>query len=211
MSSGGICASLQNGSSPPPVRRASRIDIPALAALLGKTLTDDPLLRWIFPEDSQRNKGVARHFARLLKPRIRDGVVTTIDGKSVAVWTPPNPPQPSRWERYQESFHMRLAHGRRIHSVRDCFERMARRHPPAPHWYLLALATENACQGQGLAGRLLEERFLHCDKEGQTVVLETSKESNLTYYERFGFVVTDELRIDEGVQTWLMVRAPHPG
>jgi len=102
---------------------------------------------------------------------------------------------------------MRLAHGRRIHLVRDCFQRMAERHPRSPHWYLLALATNDACRGQGLASRLLEEMFLRCDREGQEIVLETSKESNLAYYEKFGFTMTDELLIDEGLKTWLMIRS----
>ncbi len=206
MSSDTTGISSPSGGCPAPIRRASSTDIPALASLLGRTLADDPLLRWIFPKDSRRRKNAVRDFARLLKPRIRDGVVTTIDGKSVAVWTPPNPPQQTLWEKYGESFYRRRVHGRRIHLVRNCFQRMAERHPTTPHWYLLALATEDTCRGQGLASRLLKERFLRCDEEGQTVVLETSKESNLAYYEKFGFAVTDELLIDEGVRTWLMVR-----
>jgi len=199
-------ASSCKSEGPLPIRRALPLDIPALATLLERALSDDPLLQWVFPEAPRRKKDVARYFVSLLKASVRDSVVTTIDCKSVAVWTPPQPPQQSRWERYRESLRMRLAHGRRIHLVRDCFERMARRHPSTPHWYLLALATEDACQGQGLATRLLEEMFFHCDKEGQHVVLETSKESNLTYYEKFGFTVTDELLIDKEVKTWLMVR-----
>jgi len=207
MSSDATGASSQNGESPLPVRRVSAVDIPALGALLGRSLYDDPLLRWIFPDDKRRAQGIGRYFTRLMKPRIRDGVVTTIDCKSVAVWTPPSPPQqPSLWERYGESFYMRRVHGRRVHIIRDCFQRMAQRHPPTPHWYLLALATEDTCHGQGLASRLLEEMFLRCDKEGQNIVLETSKESNLAYYEKFGFTMTDELLIDEGLKTWLMVR-----
>ncbi len=83
---------------------------------------------------------------------------------------------------------------------------MAERHPRSPHWYLLALATDDACRGQGLAGRLLEEMFLRCDRESQKVALETSNESNLAYYERFGFVTTDELLLEEGLKIWLMCR-----
>jgi len=188
------------------IRSASRIDIPALAALLGKSLANDPLLRWIFPDESRRRNGVGRYFGRLLKPRIRNGVVSTIDCKSVAVWTPPNLPLQTLVERYRESFYMRYTHGRRVHRVRDCLQRMAKRHPPFPHWYLLALATDDACRGQGLAGRLLEEMLHRCDRKSEKIALETSKESNLAFYEKFGFVVTDELLIDKNVKTWLMVR-----
>ncbi|NOZ39126.1 MAG: GNAT family N-acetyltransferase [Planctomycetes bacterium] len=83
---------------------------------------------------------------------------------------------------------------------------MAERHPPTPHWYLLALATAPEYCGQGLAGRLLEEMLARCDRESQTIALETSQESNLAFYQQFGFTVTDELLIDVGVKSWLMCR-----
>ncbi|MCH7752119.1 MAG: GNAT family N-acetyltransferase [Planctomycetes bacterium] len=57
-----------------------------------------------------------------------------------------------------------------------------------------------------LASRLLEEMLLRCDREAQKVALETSNESNLAFYERFGFVTTDELLLDEGLKIWLMCR-----
>lgn len=150
--------------------------------------------------------GISQHFARLLKPRIRHGIVKTIDSKSVALWTPPCQPPQTLWERYSESFHMRRAHRSRVHKIRSCFQRMAERHPRSPHWYLLALATEAGYQGQGMATRLLKDMLDRCDSEGKPVALETSKESNLAYYEKFGFVVSDELLIDKGLKTWLMCR-----
>jgi len=206
MSSETTETSSRHGSCRPSIRRASPIDISALGALLGRSLHDDPLLRWIFPDEKRRTQDVIRHFTRLLKPHVRRGTATTIDCKCVAVWTPPSPPQQTLWERYGESFHMRRAHGRRIHEVRNCFQRMAERHPRSPHWYLLALATDDACRGQGMAGRLLEEMLHRCDRETQKIALETSNESNLAFYERFGFVTTDELLIDGELKIWLMCR-----
>lgn len=191
------------------IRRASFVDLPELAALLGRSLENDPLSRWTFPSHQRRQKDVARNYARLMKPRIKKGIVTTIDCKSVAVWTPPNPPQQTSWERYRESLYMRWMHRRRVHEVRDCLQRMAERHPQPPHWYLLALATHGDCRGQGMASQLLGDMLDRFDSDGQRVALETSKESNLTFYEKFGFVVVDELCVGEGVKSWLMCRTPH--
>lgn len=101
---------------------------------------------------------------------------------------------------------MRLTHGRRVHEVRDCLHKMAKRHPLSPHWYLLALATDDDCRGQGMASRLLEDMVGHCDKVSEQIALETSQESNLAFYERFGFVVVDELEVAEDIRTWLMCR-----
>lgn len=194
----------QNGELP--IRHASTEDVPALAELLARNLHDDVVTKWMFPKKCSRHNALVKDFARLIKPRIKVGVVRTIACKSVAVWTPPNPPKQTLIERYRESFYMRWTYGRRVHEVRSCLERMAARHPLSPHWYLLSLATDVDCRGQGMASRLLKDMLCQCDENGQQVALETAKASNLTFYERFGFVVADELLIDEGVKTWLMIR-----
>lgn len=206
MSSDTSAASSKYVHCDPAIRRASRTDIPVLAALLGRSLYRDPLCKWIFPSHKRRIKNVTRDFTRLMKPRVKHGIVATVDCLSVAVWTPPNPPQQTWRERYQESLYMRLTHGRRVHEVRDCLHKMAKRHPLSPHWYLLALATDDDCRGQGMASRLLEDMVGHCDKVSEQIALETSQESNLAFYERFGFVVVDELEVAEDIRTWLMCR-----
>jgi GNAT superfamily N-acetyltransferase len=55
---------------------------------------------------------------------------------------------------------------------------MAERHPTSPHWYLIALATEEDFRGQGLADRLLEDMLRRCDRSGHQAALETSIASN---------------------------------
>ena len=48
-----------------------------------------------------------------------------------------------------------------------------------------------------------------CDREGLAAYLESSKESNLAFYGRFGFRVTDEVRMPGGgPPVWLMWRDP---
>ena len=48
-----------------------------------------------------------------------------------------------------------------------------------------------------------------CDREGLPAYLESSKESNIAYYERFGFAVIGELQAAPGGPTlWPMWREP---
>ncbi|MFD0534677.1 GNAT family N-acetyltransferase [Actinomadura luteofluorescens] len=65
-------------------------------------------------------------------------------------------------------------------------------------------------QGNGLGAALLRSRLDRCDTEGLPAYLESSKERNVPYYERFGFRVTRELPLPgKGCPpVWLMWRDP---
>ena len=47
-----------------------------------------------------------------------------------------------------------------------------------------------------------------CDEEGLPAYLESSKESNIPYYQRFGWRVTRELPLKNGPSLWAMWRDP---
>jgi hypothetical protein len=49
-----------------------------------------------------------------------------------------------------------------------------------------------------------------CDRDGIGAYLESSKESNIDYYARFGFRVTGTIRLPRGPLFWPMWRDPRP-
>jgi ribosomal protein S18 acetylase RimI-like enzyme len=102
---------------------------------------------------------------------------------------------------------MRWVYGKRIHEVRAGFTALAARHPRAPYWYLQALATAPAERGQGHALQLLEEKFRESDSSGVMVALETSNVANLAYYQKTGFQIQDELKLNDSLPVWLMCRS----
>jgi predicted N-acetyltransferase YhbS len=64
-------------------------------------------------------------------------------------------------------------------------------------------------QRQGIGGRLQSPTLGVCDEEGLPAWLETQKEENLAYYERFGFTVVDEHHpIADGPSMWSLRREP---
>jgi len=208
---GSRCGTIPHMPTPcqSPIEAANAADTPRLARLLAESLFDDPLQRWLFPDERGRLAASETMFRRLLKPKIAAGLVriirdTEAEIASAAVWTPPHPPAPSRGEHYSESLFLRWAYGQRIHEVRRGFTALANRHPREPYWYLQALATTPEQRGQGHAARLLQAQMDACSATNELIALETSQSANVAYYQKFGFQVADELMLEPGLPVWLL-------
>jgi GNAT superfamily N-acetyltransferase len=86
---------------------------------------------------------------------------------------------------------------------------MEQAHPEAPHYYLEIIGTDPAHQGKGYGTALVQPMVDRADTEGVGMYLESSKESNLAFYARFGFEVTRTLdHRRNGPRMWLMWRDP---
>ena len=81
-------------------------------------------------------------------------------------------------------------------------------HPKEPHWYLLLLGADPLMQGRGIGGQLMRPVLDCCDREGLPAYLETQKESNLAFYERYGFAVERKLEVRGAPPVWTMRREP---
>jgi GNAT superfamily N-acetyltransferase len=100
--------------------------------------------------------------------------------------------------------------GSRFLAANSAFGAIARLHPREPHWYLAGLGTDPPAQGTGVGRQLMRSRLARCDMTRLPAYLESSKESNVGYYETFGFTVTREIRIPGGPALWPMWRPPQP-
>ena len=85
---------------------------------------------------------------------------------------------------------------------------MEKLHPSEPHYYLEVVGTDPARQGQGHGAALLNEVLEKADAEGVGAYLESSKDSNVPYYRRFGFDVVGEIHHPDGPTMWRMWRDP---
>jgi ribosomal protein S18 acetylase RimI-like enzyme len=79
---------------------------------------------------------------------------------------------------------------------------------PMPHWYLVQIGVEPAFQGRGFAGRLLRPLLARMDAADVPCYLETSKERNVTLYQRFGFAIAGVADVGNSLRMWAMVRRP---
>jgi len=190
---------------------APAADFPRLGACLAAAFVDDPVSTFLFPEPRTRQARLSALYRMVLGAMASHGhVAMDPSRRGAAVWQAPSPPVPGVLAEGIGAFVMfavlRTASLRGLALSRAA----ASVHPSEPHWYLGILGTDPAHQGQGVASLLLRPVLSRCDETGVLAYLESSKESNIPFYERHGFRVTGNVRVDGGPVLWPMQRAPDP-
>ncbi|TDD28575.1 GNAT family N-acetyltransferase [Actinomadura sp. KC06] len=201
--------------SPPAVREAAAPDVAEIAAVLGRAFDDDPVWSWLLPDEASRVRRLSGLFGIMLRRVHLPHGGTELAGRdarteAAALWDPPGHWRvPLRVQAAQALPLLRVLGARTPASLR-ALSAIENHHPQEPHWYLAVLGTDPPAQGNGLGAALLRSRLDRCDADGVPAYLESSKESNVPYYERFGFKVTRELPLPgKGAPPiWLMWRTP---
>ncbi|MFC7450789.1 GNAT family N-acetyltransferase [Rhodococcus daqingensis] len=197
------------------VRPAARSDIPAAARVLAAAFDDDPVMEWMWPEVSSRRAGLPRLFGTFIRhhhfPLGGVEMALAPDGSvaGATMWDPPGRWRQSALSQLRAMPGLVRAFGSRIMVGAEFAGAVEKAHPEEPHWYLSTIGTDPSARGAGHGKALLNSRLDRCDAERAPAYLESSKESNVPYYERFGFEVTGEIVIPNGGPTlWAMWRAP---
>ncbi len=191
------------------VRKAGPADVGALATTLALAFDDDPLTVWLFPDPGARRRKLPTFFRALLRASLPFGeVYASGEARCAAIWNPPGT-FPMGW--YTDT---RLGIGTarlvgpRIALCAKGLLYFASHHPKERHWYLQMLGTEPDAQSKGLGSAILAPVLERCDREGERVYLESSKERNIPFYARHGFAVTEEIQVPRGPVVWAMWRDP---
>jgi ribosomal protein S18 acetylase RimI-like enzyme len=196
------------------VRLAQKADVKALARVLGRAFFDDPVMKWMVPDDAKRSRALPRVFAAMTRHHFLAGNAVEVSERpggpgAAALWDPPG-----RWKQTQrEELRMMpaflLAMGLQVGRGMGVSELMKKHHPEEPHWYLAVIGSDPDVRGGGFGQALMRSRLDRCDAEGAPAYLESTKEANVPYYMRFGFEVTGEITIPDGGPTmWQMWRRP---
>ena len=183
------------------VERVPRGELAAAAALLARAFAQQPLLTHLLGPG--RDRELRLLFGALCRDAARAGLVEGVReaGRlgAVAVWLPPGAhPIPLRREARMLPSWVRLAgmHPRAAPRLARAGAALDRLHPREPHWFLSLLGTEPALWGGGLGAALVEHGLRRVD--GVPAHLDTDSERNVDWYRRFGFEVTDEIRVLPG-------------
>jgi ribosomal protein S18 acetylase RimI-like enzyme len=183
---------------------AERDQARALATLV-LAFTQDPVIRWLYPEPLT----YLTHFPKLLaafggKAFETQTVWSVGEFSAVALWLPPNAE----------------ADGDAIVSVLtdtvpptqhedllSVLDQMDSAHLRYPHWYLPWFGVDAALQGRGLGSQLMKPCLEIVDSDHLPAYLETPNPRNISFYERHGFEVTAEARAGECPPVAFMHRA----
>jgi GNAT superfamily N-acetyltransferase len=193
----------------PEARAANRHEHKVLADVLARAFYDDPVMQWLIRDSRQRYARLKRFFRAELDVYDRKNrVLTTTDLSAVSMWS-----SPGNWQvapldvlrgspRLLGAFRLRAVTGLRL------LTEMEREHPKEHHWYLGIVGADPGRQGRGAGRAVITPVLDECDTEGIPAYLESSKPSNVPYYERFGFRVIKEIQVGDSPPIFPMWRDP---
>ena len=194
------------------VREGTADDLASVTDALVSAFHDDPVMLYIFDKPGGRAKKQRALFTSEAKRSLAKGALhTTADGpaKGGAIWM-----APGKWKtgglELLGQLPLMLSLGTASPRALSLLSKMEKVHPTEPHWYLAILGTATEHQGKGVGSALLEPILTKCDAEGIPAYLESSKDSNIPFYNRHGFEVTGEVHAKNGPTLWPMWREPRP-
>lgn len=196
--------------APVSVRPALAEDYGPLAEVLARAFYDDPVTAWFYPDAERRMRHARRFFAIRLRQLEGHGLLyTTSERSGASLWAPPGQWRENLRQSLMQLPMLPVLLPRIVRCTRAVRE-IERHHPAAPHYYLSVVGTDPEQQGGGVGSALLAPVLQRCDETQTAAYLESSKESNLSFYARHGFAVTKRIELPEGPPLWLMWREP-PG
>lgn len=173
-------------------------------ATLTTAFSSDPLMRWFFPSAHDYLAYFSR-FVDALAGRAfeHETAYHAGDFAGAALWLPPG--VESDGEGLGALITTALPEHRQP-SVVEFGEQVEAHHPTEPVWYLPLIGVDPTGQGRGYGSALLEHALEICDADHVPAYLESSNDRNIPLYERFGFEVTGEIRVDDSPPLWPMLR-----
>ena len=194
------------------VRKLHDRDVPRIAKALARAFEDDPVMTWIFRNDSERLTRLESMFAFFLRRIwLRHDECYAPDGLfGAALWLPPGKWHLSLPAQLSLVPGMLRVMGGSLPRGFQVVQLMEKHHPrEPPHYYLPTLGVEPEFQGRGFGSALLQPVLGRCDAERLPAYLESSKWRNVVLYERHGFRVVEELNLPKGgPPVWRMWREP---
>lgn len=202
-------ASLAFGPPRPIVRPMQPGERRSVLEVLGRAFHDDPVAAYLFPSEADRVARWARFCGAAMDfMGATAHVLTTAGLEGAAIWQQPGQPGLGRYRRLRTTLGFLLLMRGGVSRAQRLGELTHARHPREPHYYLATLGTDPPQQGRGVGGALLEPVLARCDREGRVAWLESSKERNVPFYQRFGFEVVEAIEIPDGPTLWAMRRPP---
>jgi len=189
-------------------RKARASDRPAISAVMAEAFFDDPVFRWLTPDDGDRRRVLPAFFelATTIFAKHDETWCVGDDVGGAAIWAPAGVEPMSEAE--GEAFATRCVELAGPYADRwaEFVALLDHNHPHhAEHAYLWFLAVRPAWQERGHGSALLRAVL---DRAGTPAYLDATSPDNRRLYERHGFRVIGELAVAGGPPVWQMWREP---
>lgn len=188
------------------IRTATASEQENVLAALVTAFSADPVMRWVYPEAG----AYLQHFPGLViayagRAFDHDSAYFLGGAEGAALWLPPGvaPDEESLGAHLE-----RTVPAARKEALFSMLEQIEAHHPQTPHWYLPFIGIDPRHHRRGLGSALLRHVTAVCDRDGVPAYLESSNPANIPLYERHGFRVLGEARMDEAPPIFPMLRDP---
>lgn len=194
----------QNPSATP--RVASRAEQKYVIPSLVLAFSNDPAVRWLFPDPHQYLTYFPQFVAAFAGSAFEQGTAyVNSDYTGAALWTAPNSDSD---DGAVEALLQRALSAADQPDAFAVFSQMETYHPHYPHWYLPLLGVDPVRQGQGQGSALLQAVLAQCDRDRLPAYLESSSPSNIPFYQRHGFDVIGTVQAGSSPRIFPMLRPP---
>ena len=158
------------------VRKASADDVPRIADTLARAFFDDPVFRWVCPDDERREALLPGFFALFTEAmaaprrdlcggrgRGRRAVGAARKGRGATKRTPRS--SVAAWRRCAAE------EAERLFGISKLLDE---HHPPGSYYFLQFIGVEPQSQGRGIGSALLAHMLECCDREGAPAYLDAT-------------------------------------
>lgn len=191
------------------VRIPRRSDRGPVIATLAAAFADDPVMRFIFPDDADRRARLPRLLAILYDGDGAHGArFMTARCEAATLWRSPGQGRLGILEKLRHGPPWLHAAGFALPRALAVSAASDANHPEEPHWYLHIAGCLPADQGRGFGRAAIAPGLARADAENVASYLETANETNIGFYERLGFEVTHDWLVPNGPRHWSMLRRP---
>jgi GNAT superfamily N-acetyltransferase len=185
------------------------------AEVISRAFHEDPLYAYIIPDESERKRYFPYIFRAYIWYCLHFGEVyaSSPNLEGIALWLPSEfayiTPERSKECGDEVFFYMLGKKYLERLSVTAHPNEMHEELIKEPHTYLMVIAVDPEFQRKGYGKTLLLPMMKKLDENNQKCYLDTNKESNVWYYQNFGFEVLKEFKIkNTGITNWSMLRIP---
>jgi ribosomal protein S18 acetylase RimI-like enzyme len=193
--------------------KLSEAGLHVAAQALTNAFMDDPLQRYVFPNDATRQSRSIPHFKAVLRYGILFGeVYTTSEHGGAVVWLKPGETLVTP-EKAEKSGLASLpaaigdAEFTRFISVLDFADQFHKQDMPTPHWYTMVIGVDPAFQGKGYGSSLLSPILKEAENTNTPVYLETAQPKNISFYQHMGFKLIREVEEPTSeVKIWTFIK-----